>query len=302
MVSTIAQRCVRLFKTPEVQFFVVFTILFVGFFLLNYLYLPVQHKLLALILFFATLLIVFFQTVYSVVAHARLKRDENDFLAATAHQVGAPLTAVKWTLEELSKKDVREADRMELSGMAATSLQRLTNVITGLVQMSQTEDPAAPQAPQLLSLNELIDAVVAENVLVGRQKGVGVYSEPMTATVRVHADPRRLSIALGTFITNGVLYNRTSGMVTVRLRLLTADNLAEVIVEDTGIGLTVAEQQQLFTKYYRAESGRQANGAGTGLGLYLAKNIIEGYGGRVWVESVSGKGSAFHFTLPLAAS
>jgi signal transduction histidine kinase len=291
----------RLLKTPEVQFFALFTIPFVGFFLLNYLYLPAQHKMLALILFFATLLIVFFQTTYSIVAHARLKREERELLAATAHHVGAPLTAVKWTLEELAKKEVREAERLELSAMAAVALQKLTNMIASLVHMSQADDEGAPQEIRDVNLNELAQEVVTENALLGKQRGVAFFAEPAPVPLHVRVDPRRLAIALGAFVANGSLYNHTGGMVTVRLRALTTDNLAEVVIEDTGIGITITEQQQLFSRYYRTEGAQKLNAQGSGLGLFLAKKIIEGYGGRIWVESVPGKGSAFHFTLPLVA-
>jgi two-component system sensor histidine kinase VicK len=82
---------------------------------------------------------------------------------------------------------------------------------------------------------------------------------------------------------------------------LEAENLVEISIKDSGLGISPDDKMHLFEKYYRAEEARKVNSSGTGLGLYLVKQIISQHKGKVWVDSVHGKGSTFYITLPIQA-
>jgi two-component system, OmpR family, sensor histidine kinase VicK len=288
-----------LLKTPEAQFFLIFTIPFVGFFLVNYLSLSDQARVTAVIAFVAALIIVLMQTIYGVHVHRRIKKEENSFLSVTAHQMRTPLTAVKWTLEELSKKDVREEDRTELTRMASISAQKLTTIIDSFSEIARIEDSQVDYRYEMIELIDFVDRMVREAEPVGKQYGSTVYFERPNEAIEIKADPVKLEVVFSNLINNGIKYNRKGGVVTVRLRRLSGDKRVEVTVEDTGMGISPADKQHLFQKYYRSEDAKRVNVAGSGLGLYLVKTIIDQHNGRIWVESVQGKGSAFHFTLPI---
>jgi signal transduction histidine kinase len=286
------------FKTPEVQFFIIFTVPFTAFFFINYFSIGSMYRLAVVIAFVATLIVVLLQTIYSLYAHSKAKEEESGFLNMTAHQIRTPLTAIRWTLQELGKKDIREEDRSELIRVAGIAGERLSNIIEAFSQVARLEEQITFHY-QAVDLGEAIAAAVQGAEPIAKQYGSGVYFDRPAQDIAIHADPIKLEIVLSNLINNAIKYNRKGGMVTVRMRPLASDRKAEVTVEDTGIGISPADQKRLFEKYFRAENAKQANITGTGLGLYLVKAIITRHGGHIWVESLPGKGSAFHFTLPV---
>lgn len=290
----------RLLRTPEVQFFAIFTIPFIGCYVLNYINLPERYQPLATALFGGTFVIVLLQTIYSIYAHRALKKQESEFMGATAHHIGAPLTAVKWTLEELAKNTGTPEERAELARMASESMKTLVAIISDLTQVTQLEGEGDDLAQETVAVSDIVDSVTRAAALIGKQHGIAVYTEPMQEQAEVWVDAGRVGIALSNVVMNAIAYNRPGGMVTIRARRLPGEHYAEITVEDTGIGIAPENIKRLFTKYYRAENARQVRTTGTGLGLYLTKAIIERHGGKVWVESVLGKGSSFHLTLPLS--
>ena len=111
----------------------------------------------------------------------------------------------------------------------------------------------------------------------------------------------KMGIVFSNLIDNGIHYSKEgSGQVVVRLRELAGSSVAEVVVEDTGVGISSEDQPKLFTKFFRAESAKKSNVTGTGLGLHIVRNIVLRHGGDISVQSILGKGSAFRFTVPLA--
>jgi signal transduction histidine kinase len=288
-----------LLKTPEIQFFLVFTIPYVGFFFINYLNFPSSYRFIGAVAFAGALVIVLMQTLYSVVAHRAIKHEENNFLSVTAHQLRTPLAAIKWTLEEIKRKTVQEEERGEMIRVAGVAAQKLSNIVESFAQVANVEDSQIEFKFTPVELVDFIDRMVAEAEPVAKQYGVSVYFERPQSAVEVLADDAKLDLALSNLINNGVKYNRRGGMVTLRIRPLVNDKQVEVTIEDTGAGIAAADKPRLFQKYFRTEDGKRINAEGTGLGLYLAKNVIEKHSGRIWVESVPGRGSSFHFTLPV---
>ncbi len=289
----------RLLKTPEVQFFLVFTIPYIGFFIVNYLNFPPGYRFIGTVAFVGALVIVMLQTLYSIVAHRAIKHEENNFLSVTAHQLRTPLAAIKWTLEEINKKTIQETERTEMVRIAGVAAQKLSNVVESFAQVANVEDSQIELKFAPMELVDFIDRMVTEAEPVAKQYGVSVYFERPQNAIEVLADDAKLDLALSNLINNGIKYNRRGGMVTLRLRPLVNDRQVEVTIEDTGAGIAAADKPRLFQKYFRTEDGKRINAEGTGLGLYLARNVIEKHSGRIWVESIPGRGSAFHFTLPV---
>jgi signal transduction histidine kinase len=114
----------------------------------------------------------------------------------------------------------------------------------------------------------------------------------------VHGDMRQLSQAVSNLISNAIKYTPENGQLTVRLHQHTPQTL-RFDVEDNGIGISEADQEKLFTEFYRVETEQTANIQGTGLGLSLVKSVIVAHGGQVGVESEAGVGSCFYFELPI---
>ena len=113
-------------------------------------------------------------------------------------------------------------------------------------------------------------------------------------------DPARISLVVSNLLSNAVNYTLPGGSVTVTIEMHPTE--VEVAIQDTGVGIPQEQMGRLFTKFFRASNAVRMQINGTGLGLFIAKNILLRHGGRIWGESEEGKGSTFHFTLPLAKS
>lgn len=290
----------ELLKAPEIQFFLIFIVPFVGFFLANYYNLADQYKTAAIAAFLATLAILLLQTLYNLRIHRELKEQERNFLSVVAHQVRTPLTAVRWTLEELTKPSMREEDRSQLAQMGGMASQKLNSIIDTFNQLAKLQDGQLEFRYQPLEITDFVEQVVADAELVARQYGVVLHLEKPNQPLEVKADPTKLEVVLSNLINNGIKYNHKGGVVSVRIRPLANSRAIECTVEDTGIGLSPEEKEHVFTKYFRAEGAKRINPTGVGIGLHITREILHQHGGKIWIDSTPGKGSAFHFTLPLA--
>jgi signal transduction histidine kinase len=137
-------------------------------------------------------------------------------------------------------------------------------------------------------------ATVDENAVNGHSLEVDLPSEPLAA----EADRDKLRQVFNILVDNALKYSPHGGRVTVGARR--GDGTVEVRVVDEGIGIPAREQERIFRKFYRAESTARDGAGGTGLGLFIAKELVTAMGGRIWVESSEGEGSKFAFELPAA--
>ena len=114
---------------------------------------------------------------------------------------------------------------------------------------------------------------------------------------KVRVDIEKISLAIQNLLDNAIRYNTIGGEI--ELALKKKDSEIEFSIRDTGIGIPKNQQQRIFTKFFRAPNALKLETEGSGLGLFIAKNIIEAHGGRIWFESEEGSGTTFYFTLPV---
>jgi len=198
----------------------------------------------------------------------------------------------QWLDLQLRKQGLgREAD---ITDVVLKSGWRMVSMIRDLV------DSARLESRQLEMHREPVDPLQLVSDVV---EGLGTAEERARIQVEcpewvppVLADPGRLERALENLITNALKYSPADRPVVVRIG--SRDGDAIVSVADQGVGIPAEDIPHLFTRFYRAETGKKAEGLG--LGLYIVRLIVEAHGGRVWVESKVGKGSTFSLTLPCA--
>jgi signal transduction histidine kinase len=241
------------------------------------------------------------------VDNARLYRRESDavrqreeMLAIVSHDLKNPLGAISLSATLLQrdasasgsddKKTRRQLETIQRSA------SRMEDLIADLLDVGSLQAGRLSIEPRPEDPAELVRDAIESIEPVARAKGIELRAKEAPRDVAVEADRRRMAQVLGNVIGNAVKFCKTGDRVGVSVRREGNEVVFEVA--DTGPGIQTDEVAHLFEPYWSAaRHGKR----GTGLGLYIAKGMIEAHGGRIWVESVPGKGSQFFFTLPLAS-
>jgi len=240
----------------------------------------------------------FVKIVREVTREESLLKSKGDFVTIAAHQLRTPATAVNWAFENLEKDlSIPEDAKGDIrTGHAAA--QNLLSIITHLLDAAQIEEGHFGYAFEKTDIVAFFDSLLVSALPVARHYGVNIYFDrPEAASVFVMMDPAKFGIAAANLIDNAVKYNVFGGSVTVAMTI--ESQVLRIAVKDTGHGIAPADIPKLFTKFFRAAQASAAVTEGSGLGLYLAKNVIEGHQGTLSVESVEGRGTTFHITLPI---
>ncbi|MDL2341825.1 MAG: ATP-binding protein [Patescibacteria group bacterium] len=225
----------------------------------------------------------------------QMDETKDDFISMASHQLRTPLTSVKGYISMVLEEDAGKitATQRDMLGQAFFSSQRMVYLIADLLNVSRLKtgkfiiERAPVQLDQIVQqeLRQLQETAAARSLTLQ-------YDQPDNFPSMMLDETKTRQIIMN-FIDNAIYYTPAGGHIVVRL----VDNpgSVELRVEDNGIGVPKAEQQHLFTKFYRAGNARQARPDGTGLGLYMAKKVIVAQGGSLLFESEEGKGSTFGF-------
>lgn len=221
-----------------------------------------------------------------------------DFINNTAHELKTPLTPLVlavWTLS--SDRSLGEAQRRSVEAIER-NVSRLRRLVDDLLGAADIQARTLELDKRRLNLTRELRAAVAANAPAAERAGVAL-EEAEDAGLSVSADPARLQLVLGHLIGNAIKFTPSGGRVTVAARREGED--VRVSVTDTGIGLAAADVEALWRPFSQAHDKSQRTDSGHGLGLFVAKGIVELHGGEVGCSSPGkGKGSTFWFRLPLA--
>jgi PAS domain S-box-containing protein len=222
---------------------------------------------------------------------------KSDFVAAVSHELRTPLTSIYGFAETLLRRDVPfgEEDRRTFLGYIASESARLTEIVDQLLNVARLDagdlQVELGRIDVASVVSEVMETVEGGN---GHRFEIDLPEEPLAA----EADPEKVRQVFNILVENALRYSPEGGTVTVGARR-NADRV-EVRVVDEGMGIPASEREWIFRKFYRAESAAREGAAGTGLGLFIAKELVNAMGGRIWVDSTEGEGSSFAFELPAA--
>lgn len=230
----------------------------------------------------------------------QLDRMKDEFVGTVSHELRTPLTAIKGFIELVLDGDagpVAETQR-EFLEVAARNADRLGSVINDILDVSRIESQGLEIRLEPTDLVAVLEDVASTFRLLAHNKGL-TLRHVVADVPKVLGDAPRLVQVFSNLLSNAIKYTPTGE---VGIRADVSDNHVAVVVHDTGIGLTQEEQGQLFTKFFRGRNPVVTDSGGTGLGLVIAKAIIEKHQGTIDVESQPGEGTRFRVTLPLAPS
>ena len=229
---------------------------------------------------------------------AYLERVRRDFVANASHELKTPITAIRGFTETiLDDSDIPENIRLRFMTRIKEQTLRLSSLVTDLMSISRLEENASHALFKAIPLTETVKQAIDNATVICQEKKVSISHRLPNGKMEINGDLQEIQQLIDNLINNAIKYTPEHGNINVNLAEV--DGQAQIMVQDTGIGISRKEQVRIFERFYRVDKARSRELGGTGLGLSIVKNIIEKHKGTIKVDSKLGHGSTFIATLPL---
>jgi PAS domain S-box-containing protein len=231
---------------------------------------------------------------------AEVARLKSDFVSIVSHELRTPLTSIKGYLDLLVMGASGKFTKQQQSFLeiARSNAERLHQLVNDLLDMSRIESGKVELDIQVVSVPEVVSQVASSLQKEFERRNLTLALEIAPDLPEVFGDPGRIAQILTNLLGNACKYTKAGG-ATVRARVVR--RALQIDVLDTGVGISHEDQPRLFNRFFRADDTAVRQQPGTGLGLNIAKSLVDMHGGSIWAESEPGVGSTFSFTLPLPA-
>lgn len=231
-----------------------------------------------------------------------LEKMKSDFLTTMAHQLRTPLTRIKWALKALYDESIIFSEEQKnILKIGIEANENMIDLVNNFLNVVKTEEAYFSYNFKAVFLEDLIVDLVKKYFSSTNQKKIKLeFYSSLEKKLPVNADVYKLNLVLRNLIDNSLHYTPEGGEISIILDTL--GDYARVAVKDTGIGIPKEEISNIFTRFFRAKNAVRVKTEGTGLGLYISREIIEAHRGKIWVESEEAKGTTFYFTIPYATA
>lgn len=237
--------------------------------------------------------------LHNITREKIIERMKSEFVSLAAHQLRTPLSAIKWTLKMLLDGDLGKItqEQREFIGKTYQSNERMISLINDLLNVTRIEEGRYVYKPTLANIQNITQFVINSYSEEIEKRGLNLeFKKSIKKLPRVKVDVEKIRLAIQNLLDNAMRYTRSGGTVTISLKHVKKE--IEFSIKDTGVGIPKDQQGRIFTKFFRGVNVIRMETEGSGLGLFIAKNIVEAHGGRIWFESDVKKGTTFYFTLP----
>ncbi|RAQ38752.1 histidine kinase, partial [Arthrospira sp. O9.13F] len=232
-----------------------------------------------------------------------LERTRSNLIAITGHELRTPLSTIQVCLESLSQEpDMPLEMREVMLETAQADAERLRKLVQDFLTLSHLESGRVDWNPESLRLEECIDLAISGVSARYAENKPKIEVEINDNLPLVKADGEWLVELLTKLLDNACKFTSSEGKVTIKAKS-NGDRMLEVTVADTGRGIEPNRLEEVFDRFYQEEGSLRRTVGGTGLGLAIGRQIVTGWGGRIWADSLGkNQGSQFHFTIPLVES
>lgn len=229
----------------------------------------------------------------------RVERMKSEFVSLAAHQLRTPLSQAKWTLQLLEDEDLGQlsSEQKDMISKLAASNNNMIGLVNDLLNVAKIEEGKYAFRSSKMQLENLVSLVLQSSQDRAVRRGIKLSAELSRPWSKpVLGDPEKIQLVIQNLVDNAIKYTKRQGFV--KVRVLSGKKEAEVQVQDNGLGIPKNQQDLVFEKFFRGKNVRAVETEGTGLGLFLARNIVQAHKGKIWFESQEGRGTTFHFSIP----
>ncbi|MCD4705729.1 PAS domain S-box protein [bacterium] len=239
------------------------------------------------------------KTFSNLTREKRINRLKTEFVSIAAHQLRTPLSAIKWATKMILDGDTGliNQDQREILTKAFESNERMIKLVNDMLNVSRIEEGRLEYTFEKIDFKTVYETVVGNIDGKIKEKSIKFNIEKPKEMPSVYMDKEKIRLVMQNLLENAVKYTPMNGSITLSIKKQ-RDNL-KITVKDNGVGIPKEGQKKLFTKFFRAENVLKMQTDGTGLGLFIANNIIKKHNGKINFKSEEGRGTEFYFYLPI---
>jgi len=238
--------------------------------------------------------------LHDITREREIEKLKTEFVSLAAHQLRTPLSAIKWTLKMILEGDLGKITDEQEDYLQKTyiSNERMINLINDLLNVSRIEEGKYLYKPAFIQFEDLVQSVINIYEKEFKRKSIKFqFEKPKKKMPKTKIDTEKMSLAITNLLDNATRYTPSKGEITVSLKL--NKNEIEFSIKDSGAGIPKDQYKRVFTKFFRATNIIRIDTEGSGLGLFIVKNVIEAHGGKIWFESEEKEGTTFYFSVPV---
>jgi signal transduction histidine kinase len=229
----------------------------------------------------------------------KVNRMKSEFVSVASHQLRTPLSAIRWETELLLskyRKSVSVKQQKSIENINALSV-RMTHLVNDLLDVARIDQDKLIIRKIEMDIFLPINEIITENRLLAKSKHMEITFDAKKKLPLVFADPEKIRMVIENLFNNAIKYTIDCGKIEIRLNK--KNGMLIFSIKDNGVGIPKEQHKRIFEKFFRSDNVAKYQTDGTGLGLYIAKNIIEQMGGKIWFKSVENAGSVFSFSVPI---
>lgn len=229
----------------------------------------------------------------------KLSKMKNEFVSVASHQLRTPLSAIRWETELLLSKFKKGLNDKQIKNIETinTLTNRMTRLVSDMLDVARIDQNRLILKKEPVDIMKIIKEEIAETTSIAKARNIEVVFVPKKNIPKVIGDAQKIESVVENILSNSLKYTTNRGKIEIKVSK--KDDFLVTSIKDNGVGIPEEQIERVFDKFFRSDNAVKYQTEGTGLGLYISKNIVEQLGGKIWFQSVENLGSIFSFSLPI---